>query len=152
MKNVPVSQNRWSLRGFIIAISFKRIKSGLLTEEFWQRLPSIFICCTQRLIITHRQRQTRRAAKYLHHLWVTSAFAMTEMASPVSLPLPCFSFGGAASSSSCSFLPFPSLCRIAVVSYGFLFLRDGRWAHVGVEATKHTVRVHQAHGSDGRHL
>lgn len=35
----------------------------------------------------------------------------------------------------------PSSCEIAVVSYGFLFLRDGRWVHVGVEATKHTVNA-----------
>lgn len=47
---------------------------------------------------------------------------------------------------------FPSHCEIAVVSYGFLFLRDGSWVHVGVEATKHAVRVHQAHGNDGRHF
>lgn len=50
-------------------------------------------------------------------------------------------------------LPPPrSHCEIAVVSYGFLFLRDGRWVHVGVEATKHAVRVRQAHGSHGRHF
>lgn len=36
-------------------------------------------------------------------------------------------------------LSFPPSCEIAVVSYGFLFLRDGRWAHVGVEATKHAA-------------
>lgn len=77
IKNVPVSQNRWSLRGFIRAISFKRIKSGLLTEEFWQRLRYIFICCTQRHIIKHAKTNTVHAGKYLHHLWVTSAFAMT---------------------------------------------------------------------------
>lgn len=49
------------------------------------------------------------------------------------------------------FFPFssPSHCEIAVVSYGFLFLRDGRWVHVGVEATKHAVRVHQFTGTDG---
>lgn len=53
------------------------------------------------------------------------------------------------------FFPLPpphSHCEIAVVSYGFLFLRDGRWVHVGVEATKHAVRVRQAHGSHGRHF
>lgn len=38
-----------------------------------------------------------------------------------------------------SYLLFPPSCEIAVVSYGFLFLRDGRWVHVGVEATKHAV-------------
>lgn len=38
----------------------------------------------------------------------------------------------------------PSSCEIAVVSYGFLFLRDGRWAHVGVEATKHAARARRA--------
>lgn len=45
-----------------------------------------------------------------------------------------------------SFLfPFlPSSCEIAVVSYGFLFLRDGRWVHVGVEATKHAVSAQRA--------
>lgn len=43
-----------------------------------------------------------------------------------------------------SFLPFPPSCEIAVVSYGFLFLRDGRWVHVGVEATKHAVSAQHA--------
>lgn len=38
-----------------------------------------------------------------------------------------------------SYLLFPPSCEIAVVSYGFLFLRDVRWVHVGVEATKHAV-------------
>ncbi len=46
------------------------------------------------------------------------------------------------------FLPpsffFPPSCEIAVVSYGFLFLRDGRWVHVGVEATKHAVSARRA--------
>lgn len=36
-------------------------------------------------------------------------------------------------------LSFPPSFEIAVVSYGFLFLRDGRWVHVGVEATKHAA-------------
>lgn len=40
-------------------------------------------------------------------------------------------------------LSLPS-CEIAVVSYGFLFLRDGRWVHVGVEATKHAVSAQRA--------
>lgn len=49
--------------------------------------------------------------------------------------------------------PFsPSHCEIAVVSYGFLFLRDGRWVHVGVEATKHAARAQPAHGNDSRHV
>lgn len=43
-----------------------------------------------------------------------------------------------------SFLLFPPSCEIAVVSYGFLFLRDGRWVHVGVEATKHAVSAQRA--------
>ena len=43
-----------------------------------------------------------------------------------------------------SFLPFPPSCEIAVVSYGFLFLRDGRWVHVGVEATKHAASAQHA--------
>lgn len=30
------------------------------------------------------------------------------------------------------------------MSYGFLFLRDGRWVHVGVEATKHAVSAQHA--------
>ena len=30
------------------------------------------------------------------------------------------------------------------MSYGFLFLRDGRWVHVGVEATKHAVSAQRA--------
>lgn len=30
------------------------------------------------------------------------------------------------------------------MSYGFLFLRDGRWVHVGVEATKHAVSARRA--------
>lgn len=38
----------------------------------------------------------------------------------------------------------PPSCEIAVVSYGFLFLRDGRWVHVGVEATKHAVSAQRA--------
>lgn len=33
----------------------------------------------------------------------------------------------------------PPCCESAVVSYGFLFLRDESRAHVGVKATKHTV-------------
>lgn len=41
-------------------------------------------------------------------------------------------------------LLFPPSCEIAVVSYGFLFLRDGRWVHVGVEATKHAVSAQHA--------
>lgn len=44
----------------------------------------------------------------------------------------------------CSFLLFLPSCEIAVVSYGFLFLRDGRWVHVGVEATKHAVSAQRA--------
>lgn len=68
--------------------------------------------------------------------------------------------------SPCSFLPpsFPFLsphpllpsCEIAVVSYGFLFLRDGRWAHVGVEATKHAASAPRARrtscGCDSCHV
>lgn len=41
-----------------------------------------------------------------------------------------------------------SSSKIAVVSYGFLFLRDGRWVHVGVEATKHAVSAQHA----GQHM
>lgn len=57
------------------------------------------------------------------------------------------------SSSSPSFLPCPpsgdvrpssSSCEIAAVSYGFLFLREDRCVHVGIEATKHTVRGQRA--------
>lgn len=43
-----------------------------------------------------------------------------------------------------SLLLLPPSCEIAVVSYGFLFLRDGRWVHVGVEATKHAVSAQHA--------
>lgn len=59
---------------------------------------------------------------------------------------PSFILAGAESSLSVpsSFLPFPPSCEIAVVSYGFLFLRDGRWVHVGVEATKHAVSAQHA--------
>lgn len=45
---------------------------------------------------------------------------------------------------SSSFLLSPPSCEIAVVSYGFLFLRDGRWVHVGVEATKHAASARRA--------
>lgn len=34
------------------------------------------------------------------------------------------------------------------MSYGFLFLRDGRWVHVGVEATKHAASAQHA----GQHM
>lgn len=43
-----------------------------------------------------------------------------------------------------SLLLFPPSCEIAGVSYGFLFLRDVRWVHVGVEATKHAVSAQRA--------
>lgn len=67
------------------------------------------------------------------------------------LLFPAFNLAAAAS-SSCFFPFFPSRCEIAVVSYGFLFLRDGRWVHVGVEATKHAARARPAHGNDSRHV
>lgn len=59
---------------------------------------------------------------------------------------PSFYFGDKESSVNIpsSFLLFPPSCEIAVVSYGFLFLRDGRWVHVGVKATKHAVSAQRA--------
>lgn len=60
---------------------------------------------------------------------------------PVRARNPSFIFGV---DSPSSFLLFPPSCEIAVVSYGFLFLRDGRWVHVGVEATKHAVSAQRA--------
>lgn len=109
------------LLGFIRAVNFKRIQLGLLAEEFWQRRRPVSTRRAEAPDQTQAKTNTAAAGKYRHHLWVTSA-------PPPPLLLIC---------------P-PTV--IAVVSYGFLFLRDGRWVHVGVEATKHAVRAQPATG------
>lgn len=104
---------------------------------------------------TEAKTNTARAGKYSHHLWVTSAFGMTVKWPPLfPLLFPAFNLAvwRRRRPPVSSLPPSPSHIEIAVVSYGFLFLRDGRWVHVGVEATKHAARAQPAHGNNSRHV
>lgn len=72
-------------------------------------------CCPTVLLLLHR-------------------FLLSSFSSPSFLPCP----------PSGDVRPSSSSCEIAAVSYGFLFLREDRCVHVGIEATKHTVRGQRA--------
>lgn len=123
--------------------SLEQFASSICTHTYTQEFQESNACHTYSSAAHMiKQRETNREHG---HLWVTSTFFFLWL---LLYPFPVRCPGITSSFLPLSSLCFPSSCEIAVVSYGFLFLRDGRWVHVGVEATKHAVSAQRA----GQHM